>query len=323
MGKDKVLRQSQANKIGNYTQVTMVVENMAEIQKADKQDGHPLWIDPGLTLADVMEAIKRTRMELATKINLVTIDVNLICADLHPDRVTNLEEMVGTLQRGVAALKQTIVSSNWVDSVLRPIGRELVPRDTETLGSQRRSTRPRKQNRQDRERSTPGLTGRIVVGPEGTLKLASTVTDDSASHQGRRSQHGLYADRAVKMEDHGDAFLLEIMLPTLNAEDRAMLDKPITLEEIKAAIRKLTTTKTLGGDGLPAEIYQHYKGLLAEKLLEVLQEAQKTGRTPDSMQEAFVVLIPKPDKDSTEPSSNRPLSLLNADAKILSSVLAV
>lgn len=39
--------------------------------------------------------------------------------------------------------------------------------------------------------------------------------------------------------------------------------------------------------------------------------------------EAYIKLIPNPDKDASQPSSYRPISLLNIDAKILSKIVAI
>ncbi|KAJ1176669.1 hypothetical protein NDU88_001938 [Pleurodeles waltl] len=62
------------------------------------------------SLAKLMEAIKCARTELATKIDSVAINVNLLTLDLRgvSHRITVMEANMGELQLEVATLRETV-----------------------------------------------------------------------------------------------------------------------------------------------------------------------------------------------------------------------
>uniref|UniRef100_A0A3Q2FJM3 Uncharacterized protein n=1 Tax=Cyprinodon variegatus TaxID=28743 RepID=A0A3Q2FJM3_CYPVA len=86
-------------------------------------------------------------------------------------------------------------------------------------------------------------------------------------------------------------FMDGITLPNLQDEDRELLNIEISETEVLQAIKSLQNKKTSGPD--------------------------------DSLKIATITLLPIPGKDKQKCDSYRPLSLLNADYKILSKLIAL
>jgi hypothetical protein len=134
----------------------------------------------------------------------------------------------------------------------------------------------------------------------------------------------LYSTKLENL-DEMDKFLDRYQVPKSNQGKVNDLNSPISPKEIEAVINILPTKKKKknpGPDGFIAEFYQTFKEDLIPVLHKLFNRIETEGTLPNSIYEATITLIPKPQKEPTKIENFRPISLMNINAKILKKVLA-
>ncbi|KAI8521375.1 hypothetical protein Bbelb_011290 [Branchiostoma belcheri] len=126
--------------------------------------------------------------------------------------------------------------------------------------------------------------------------------------------------RAGETDGQEQASFLDHLEASLSDSSRNFLDRPLSLEELGAALKEMAHSKTPGSDGLPMEFYQQFWPTLGQDLLDVLNEGLNEGLLSTSQREGVVTLLDKKG-DPLDPANKRPISLLNVDYKILSKTM--
>ena len=97
-----------------------------------------------------------------------------------------------------------------------------------------------------------------------------------------------------------DRLLEKFNLQRMNHEDIEIMNNPITNTEIEAVSKNLPENKNAGPDGFTGEFYQIFREELTPILLNLFQKIAEEGTLPNSLYEATITLIPKPDNDNTK-----------------------
>ena len=103
--------------------------------------------------------------------------------------------------------------------------------------------------------------------------------------------------------------------------DLSSLGQPFEMEELEEAIDSSANRKSPGPDGLPIEVYKCFNNRCREHLLNTFNEIATTGFMPRSWKEGRIILLYKKG-DKKDILNYRPITLLNADYKLLCKILA-
>lgn len=160
-----------------------------------------------------------------------------------------------------------------------------------------------------------------VYNEEGTLLLES---DDilKYEHSYFSRQYSINTgNREALGQGQGIPFLPRKESP-LSELDRQLLNRDLSVEELEIALKDMKSGKSPGCDGLPPELYRRFWGLLGKHLLASFRHSRDQGMLSPDQRRGVIALIPKKGKDRRFVRNWRPISMLNADYKILAKVLA-
>lgn len=108
----------------------------------------------------------------------------------------------------------------------------------------------------------------------------------------------------------------------LNEIEQTDLEADVSLSELTAALNSMKKGKTPGSNGFTVEFFRCFWLEIGPFLCRATQESlNEDGRLP-SHREGIITLIPKKGKPLNTPKSWRPITLLNTDYKIISTVIA-
>jgi hypothetical protein len=108
---------------------------------------------------------------------------------------------------------------------------------------------------------------------------------------------------------------------TTSSDSHCTIDAPITINELKQSIRNGKLHKAPGVDGIGHDFYVKSWDMCKEDMLQILNVMFLEGKITEAQKRGLIVCIPKT-STPTCIDDYRPLTLLNADTKLLTRILA-
>ena len=161
---------------------------------------------------------------------------------------------------------------------------------------------------------------RLITNDDNIITEFSDILKEQ-----RQFYEELYAEQEVNLEDEnivGKFFMLDNNIPILSNELKELCEGIITKEECTESIKAMENFKSPGTDGLPIEFYKIMWHEVSDLLIESFNYSYQKGELSISPKQGIITLLPKKDKDVRYLKNWRPISLLNADYKILTKCLA-
>ena len=135
----------------------------------------------------------------------------------------------------------------------------------------------------------------------------------------------LYTSRSTYItDDHAHIFFdnNNPYVQKLSNEESMDMDGIIRKEECLNAVKCLKNNKSPGTDGFTAEFYKFFWKDLGDFLIRSFNDSYEEGKLSVSRRQGIITCIPKPGKTRDQLKNWRPITLLNIDYKILTTVLA-
>ena len=148
---------------------------------------------------------------------------------------------------------------------------------------------------------------------------------DEILEEQRQFYKDLYSCRTnmQDIEQSADKFFpYNMEHPKVSPEDKNELEQEISRHECLKALKNMKNGKSPGSDGLTAEFYKFFWSDIGTYLVRSLKETFLKQKLSNYQRLGIITCLPKPGKQREFMKNWRPISLLNIDYKILSSVLA-
>lgn len=154
------------------------------------------------------------------------------------------------------------------------------------------------------------------------LQLGDKIITEQAEILKEQTKFYKELYRSKYTGEKNELFLNEECLKRLTDEQKVEHDGPLTEEEIKFSLKNMPNNKSPGMDGYPAEFLKFFWPDIGNFVVRSFRHALNIGELSITQKRGIITCLPKGDKPRQYLKNWRPITLLCADYKLLSSCLA-
>ena len=126
----------------------------------------------------------------------------------------------------------------------------------------------------------------------------------------------------VESETSTHNFYPEDFEQKLTDDDSQKCEGAINENECVTALKSMKNNKSPGSDGITCEFYKIFWKTIGKYFINSINYSYEKGELNDLQKQSIISLIPKKDKELSNLSNWRPISLLNVDYKMATKVIA-
>uniref|UniRef100_A0A803TVZ8 Reverse transcriptase domain-containing protein n=1 Tax=Anolis carolinensis TaxID=28377 RepID=A0A803TVZ8_ANOCA len=149
----------------------------------------------------------------------------------------------------------------------------------------------------------------------------TVYTDEEIKEEFKKYYEHLYEKEGISQEEIVK-YLCKQKLQKITDEQRLDLNKAITPEEVKEAIKETEANKAPGLDGFIAGFYKIEQEEVIAHLVQIMNLVLTESIIPKTWSEAEIIMIHKEGKDQSDVKNYRPIALLNTDYKLFTKIMA-
>ena len=170
-----------------------------------------------------------------------------------------------------------------------------------------------------------------MAGNNNSKRSLPTLKKDQRLYETNEEKADLLAETFARIssdQNYSAAFLahkrdfeekskIEFTDDSTKEQQKQPINEEFSMKELQEAIKKTKASSAPGGDTISYSMIKEMPDQANEQLLNLFNQIWKEGTLPREWKHAIITPIRKPEKEQSDPTSYRPISLTSSLCKVL------